>query len=139
MAELGKGATLKDSSDYAIARIKTIGAFGVTKADIETTTHDVSGNFRSYMAGLGDGGEIPVTCDLLTSDSSGQIAAIADCLAGTEDTYTITLPNTDASTFVFRGYVKSYKIDPRINDTIGLDLVFKTTGSTAYPGPVFTV
>jgi len=139
MGELGKGTTLKDGASNVIALISRIGAFGVTKDDLEKTTHDISGNWKAFFAGLGDAGEIPVTCDLSGNDTDGQIASIADCIVGTEDTYTITLPNSEASTFVFRGYVKSYKIDPQINGAIKLDLVFRTTGSTAYPGPVFTV
>lgn len=138
MGELGKGTTLKDGTSNTIALVRSFGSFGMKKDVIDKTTHDISGNFKAYMAGLADGKPITITCDLSGNDTNGQMASIADCLAGTEDTYTITLPNSEASTFVFRGFVSEWSVDPRITDTISLQLTFQPTGSTAYPGPAWT-
>jgi hypothetical protein len=138
MGELGKGTTLKDSASNVIGLITTFGGFGNSSDVLDKTTHDISGNFYAYMAGLRKGKPVTLTCDLSGNDTSGQIACIADCLAGTEDTYTITLPNNEASTYIFRGFVSSWDVVPNLKSQITLALTFQPTGSTAYPGPYWT-
>jgi hypothetical protein len=133
-AELGKGTTLADDSGNQIAELQTIGEFGVTKADLDVTAHDSSGNAMDYLPGLAEGGELACTGNLKTGDTDGQMAAIVDCLAGTRQYYTLTLPNTALSTFVFLGYVKSYRINPQLKDVIKISLTFKIANQ-----PVFTV
>lgn len=132
-AELGAGTTLSDGS-YSIAALHTIGKCGASRADLDVTAHDSSDNALAFIAGLVDGGTLTCSGYLKTSDTSGQMQAITDMLAGTHKTYTLTLPNTDASTLVFYGHCNKYTIDPSLKGAIGIDLSFRISGK-----PVFTV
>jgi hypothetical protein len=132
-AELGQYTTLKFPT-YAIAKLNKIGEFGVTRDDLDVTAHDTSGNADDWIAGQLHGGNLTVSGFLITSDTSGQMAAITDCLAGTKRTMTITLPNTDASTWVATAHCSSYKINPDLKGAIGITMTFKISGV-----PVWTV
>ncbi len=131
-ATLGKGVTLKNAAGYAIAEITTLGEFGGSRADVNVTSHDSTGNYEEYIAGMIEGGEFACTCNFVATDSSGQVQAITDCLAGTRQTYTITLPNASGSTFSATMHVKSYKILNALQDAIKLNLVFKIDGAPTF-------
>jgi predicted secreted protein len=132
-AERGYGAVLKKTAtDAAIVEITDIGDFGATRADIDVTSHDSDDGAMEYIAGMIEGGEITVSGNFISSDTSGQIAAIAtDIGTATLYSYTIILPS--ASTFVFTGYVKSYKLKSDLKGALKVTLTFKISGA-----PVFT-
>ena len=129
-AVLGKGLTMKDSSNNAIAEIVDMGEFGESSADIDVTNMDTSGNFMEYIAGLREGGEIPVTCNFKKTDTSGQIALITDCQNGTRDTYTITFAS--GATWAALMHPKSYKIKPPVKEQIKIAFVFKVDGQPTF-------
>lgn len=132
-AQIGLGASVK-MAGVAFAEVTDIGDYGVTKADIDVTNHDSSGNAEEYISGLIQSGEITITCNLKTSDTA-QAAAITACAAGTKVNFLITLANTDASTFQFYGHVKSYRIKADAKGVMKITFVLKS----ARGAPVFTV
>lgn len=127
MAELGQYTQFKKGTTL-IAEIYNIGGFGVTRDDIDVTSHDTSGNADDFIPGMKHGGEIALEGWLKTSDSSGQMQAITDCLAGTKSTYTITLPNSDASTWAATMYCKRYLITPDLKGALKIAFTMKVTG-----------
>jgi hypothetical protein len=136
-AEKGYGAILKKGTGGTaapIAEITDIGDFGASRADIDVTSHDSDDGAMEYIAGMIEGGELTVTANFIAGDTSGQIAAIAtDIAASTLSTYTLLMNNTAASTFVFSGYVKNYKIKSDLKGAMKVTLTFKISGK-----PVFT-
>jgi hypothetical protein len=62
----------------------------------------------------------------VATDTSGQVQAITDCLAGTRQVYTITM--AQGSTFEAIMHVKSFKFVNAMKDAIKLNLVFKIDG-----------
>lgn len=118
-----------------IAEITDFGEYGVTRADLDVTNHDSSGNAEEYIAGLIQGGEFTVTANMISGDTSGQMKAITQCLAGTIGIYIIRLPNTSLSTYEFYGYCKSYKIKAETKGVIKMTMTFKV----AKQAPTFTV
>ena len=129
-ATLSAGLTMHDASSNLIAEIVEIGEFGGARADVNVTSHDSSGNYEEYIAGMIEGGEFACTCNFVRTDTTGQIQAITDCLAGTRQVYTIALPG--GSTFVSTMHVKSYKILDSMKDAIKLTLVFKIDGQPTF-------
>jgi hypothetical protein len=117
---------------HEIARLNKIGEFGVTRDDIDVTAHDSSGNADDWMAGQIHGGELTVSGFLTTGDTSGQMAAITDCLAGTKRIGTIQLPNVAKSTWTAMMYCKSYKIDSDLKGPLGIAMVFKVSGQPVW-------
>ena len=88
---LGKGTTFTWGGS-AVAQLLNIGTPEVTVASIDSTTHDTSGRFREFMAGLADGGSIPITGYFDAADTSGQAAMYADAAAGITREVVITGP-----------------------------------------------
>lgn len=135
-AERGYGAVLYKGAGRiaAIIELSDIGDFGASRADIDITSHDSDNGAMEYMAGMLEGGELTVTGNFISGDTSGQIAAITtDIAASTKSTYSLYLNNAGDSTFVFTGYVKSYKIKSDLKGAIKITLTFKISGA-----PVFT-
>jgi len=129
-AVLGKGLTLKDSANNAVAEITEMGEFGEDSADIDVTNHDTSGNYLEYIAGLKEGGTLPITCNFVKTDTSGQIALITDCQNGTRDTYTITFAS--GATWSALMHPKSYKIKAPIKDAVKIAFVMKIDGQPTF-------
>jgi predicted secreted protein len=130
-AALAKGYTLKDASNNAIAEITSLGEFGGARADVKVTSTDSAGNYEEYIAGMIEGGEFTATCNFVRTDTTGQIQAITDCLAGTRQVYTITM--SQGSIFSALMHVKSYKIsNTPLTDAIKITLVFKVDGAPTF-------
>lgn len=127
-ATLGNGYTIKNASGYEIAEVKAIGKFGGKKADVNVTSTDSSGNCMEYIPGMMEGGSIPMTCVFVATDTSGQVQAITDFLAGTRAAYTITMAT--GSTYSGLMYVNEYQVTNVLEKEITIDIVLKVA---AYP------
>ena len=130
-AEKGAGTQFAFNG-YNIVELTSIGEFGVTRDDIDVTSYDSSNNAYEYIAGLTNGGELTCAGNLITSDSSGQMAATTACLAGTKATGTITLANTAASTWSATMRCKSYKINADLKGALKISFVFKISGQPTW-------
>jgi hypothetical protein len=134
----GYGVTLTcdaAGTAYPIMEITDYGDFGISRSDIEVTSHDSDSSSNEYIPGLREGGELSLTGNYIGTDTSGQVWAMVTNLDdGSANTFTLTLPNTEASTFVFEAYTKSYKVKADLKGALKLTLVLKITGL-----PVFTV
>ena len=130
---LGKGLTFKKGS-VAIAQVSEMGDFGEKGTNVDVTTHDTSGNFLEYIAGLRDGSEIPLTCVFSKADTSGQIQAITDCQAGTRSTYTITFAagTGTGATWSATMFPLSYMIKAPIKDAVKIAFVFKVCAQPTF-------
>lgn len=126
-AEGAMGTALKWGS-YSIVELSSINGMGVSREDIDVTSHDSTGDFREFIAGLATAKELTLEGNLITSDSSGQMQAITDCLAGTKKTVTITFPNTDASTYACTMYCKDYEITAGMAEQLKIRLIMKPSG-----------
>lgn len=131
-AESATGTTFTWNS-VAIDEVNTVGDLDLTSDDIDVTHYGSDDQYKEYIAGMKDGGEVTITGNLISGDS-GQASLISDFNAGTKRTGLITLPNGDASTWSFTAYVKSFKHMMPINDKLGFEAVLKISGK-----PTFTV
>lgn len=131
-AESATGTTFTWNS-VAIAEVNSVGDLDLTSDDIDVTHYGSDDEYKEYIAGMKDGGEVTITGNLLSGDA-GQASLISDFNAGTKRTGLITLPNADASTWSFTAYVKSFKHMMPINDKLGFEAVLKISGK-----PTFTV
>jgi len=133
-ANLGYGATLAKGAT-SIIEITDMGEFGISRAPVDVTSHDSDNSGNEYIAGLIEGGELTITGNFISTDTAGQIAAISgDFKAGTKSTYTVTLANTEASTFAFTAHVKSWKVKADLKGAQKVTITFKISGK-----PTFTV
>ncbi len=83
------GATLTWNGT-AIAEVINFGMPGIKTTMIDVSNEDSANAFKEYIAGMHDGGQLALECNLLVSDTNGQIAMEVDALAGTARSVVIT-------------------------------------------------
>lgn len=133
-ANHGYGATLAKGAT-PIIELTDIGEFGISRSEVDVTSHSSDNSSNEFIAGMIEGGELTVTGNFISSNTAGQIAAIgADFRSGARKAYTITLANTEASTFVFDAHVKSWKVKADLKGKQTITITFKISGK-----PTFTV
>jgi predicted secreted protein len=124
-AERGLVLSFYIGTAIEVAEVTDMGDYGQNYADIDVTSHDSSGNAEEFIAGIKQQPEFTLTCNLKTGDTTGQMALITGCAARTHFPFRITLPNADASTFDFTGYVKSYRIKSDLKGVQKITFVIK--------------
>jgi len=130
MERIGQGTLLAVSADggtvwSTIARIETIGEFGTGETDdIEITSHDTAGNFKEYVAGHADGGEIEFSGIWIADATQRSLAG----LRGLMRDWRVTLPG-GLGTWRSRGYVKSFTINPQREERVEFGATIKLSGA----------
>ena len=99
----------------------------------DVTTMDTTTNYKEYIAGLRDGGEVGLTLKLYSGDTNGQYGLLQDMENGTKQSFIITLPD-NAATWTFNGYVTGHDPDVPLDNAMGLEITIKVSGK-----PVFGV
>jgi predicted secreted protein len=131
-----------------VAEITSISPPSVSRDDIETTHYDSDDGFKEYMAGLADGGDISIECNLIVGDTNGQQGLRADYEAGTVQSFELALPNAANSSWEINAIVKEYSESSPIGDKLGFTAILKVTGkptlimndgSTGLTTPFFSI
>lgn len=139
MARIGQGTLLQHSTDgvsyTTIASLTEIGEIGIGEGDdIDTTTHQSPDGFREFARGLVDAGEVNFTGNWEAAAS--QMLPVTSILAGPTSTlayYKVVFP-ASLGTWTARGYWKTFKLNPQLDDK------FEFTGSVKISGkPAFVV
>lgn len=122
------GTILKIATN-AVAKLKSIGGINITRAVVDVTTHDSADEYREYIAGLKDGGEVPISGLLLPTDTDGQIALQAALESGAETVFAIVFPAPISYTWSFNGIVTSFATTPAdIEGAVGMEAKIKVSG-----------
>ena len=131
----GYGSVLQvttTTGDLAIGQVRTITGPGVSFGDVDTTCMDSSSNYRTFVPGLGDPGELSISLVYAPTTVShkrlmyymGQRSVKSFKLyhgttaAGDED--------------AFSAYVKGMSRTIPMDDIITGDITLKVTGKPAY-------
>ena len=116
----------------AIAELTTVDFTGLTLDTIDVTTMDSEDQFREFVGGLKDGGEVSI--EGLFENSAEANVLVTLLSAGTKTTdATIAYPTKKVSTLTFDCYVTSYEVTAPHDGAIGFSATLKVTGK-----PVFT-
>lgn len=130
MPEFANGATLKFGTTKTVTELTMISSPVYDADDLDTTTHNNTDRFRTYIKGLIDAGEI----DFEGFGNNADID-ILEPLAGTttEQSVTITVP-TDGSVTKFEcnGYLKSFEVGAPHDDLIEMNGTIKVSGKPTY-------
>ena len=100
--------------------------FSGAKFDLADTTNYESGNFREWLATLGDSGECSFEANYIPTDGSQQ-ALLAFFNAGTQVGWQILLPNSLA-TITFNAFVSSLEHSLPLDKQAKLSVKLKITG-----------
>lgn len=144
MARIGQGAQLSHSTDgvsyTAIATLTEIGEFGIGEGDdIDGTNHDSPDGFREFTRGLIDPGEI--TFSGIWSGAASQLLPATGSNTGisngpnnVNDYFKIVLP-ASLGTWTGRGYWKSFKVNPQLDDLLEFTGSIKVSGAPSFVVP----
>ena len=112
------GSTLWTAWDTAPPLLTSIGGISLTREALDTThLGTAAAGTPSYVYGTmmpGDvvrGGTIPI-------EGYFQAELGPPPIGGASETWTITYPNSDASTFAFPGFLVSVNVDPATTDSV---------------------
>lgn len=97
------------------------------KADtIDVTSHDSASDYREFVAGLRDGGDISIEGNFIIGDSTGQIVMHTDFQAGTTGAWSIDFPT--AGDIAGNGIITSWEISMPDDGKVSLSATIKVTG-----------
>jgi len=124
-ARIGSGATFAGVLLAVIAEVLKFSGPNPTVDDVEVSNMDSVDNWKEFIPGFKDGGELTLDLNYLKAQITNLYAALA-----VADTFTLTLP--DASTFVFGGYLKTINQETPHAEKITANATFKVSGEPVY-------
>jgi predicted secreted protein len=130
-AERALGTTLElvGTPNVTILNITSIGEIGLESEEIDVTDFDSEDDFKEFIAGSKDGGEIPIAGFIKDDSFVEDVYALANDRE-VED-WIVTFPK--GATWEFTGFVKSFKegeltVDGARNYTLSI----RVSGAPAY-------
>jgi hypothetical protein len=126
----GFGATLAYDSDgmptwVDIAAVRNMEGPALLCETIDSTTHDESAGYRSYIEGLRDSGD--VTMEIAYDPAAASHAWLHATGRGTIKAYRLTFPDTGATTWSFSGLVTSFTPKEPVDGLMTADVTIKVT------------
>lgn len=111
-----------------IAQVRSISGWGLTMDTIDVTSHDSTGAWREFVAGLIDGGEI--TLDLIFDpDNTGHANLRTDLTARTSNTYDVRFVDPTPQIWSFTGFVTGFQPESPVDGDLTAAVTVKSTGA----------
>lgn len=126
----GNGTTLKFGTTNTATSLVDVTFGGYDADDLDTTNHDNTDHFRTFINGMTDAGEIGVE----GLGDSALVATIA-AMAGTrtQQSVTVTMPTTPSSSkFECNAYVKGLEVGAPSDDLISVSFTLKITNKPTF-------
>ena len=114
-----------------IANINDLSGPGLTLDPIDTTTHDNSSAWRTFVGGLLDAGEISLEIDYVpTAASHGNTSGLVNSLSGRSTaSYSMKFPDSATTTWTFTALVTSFEPQAPVDDKLTASVTMKLTGA----------
>ncbi len=126
MAQIGKKTTITSTTVTALAEVLEIGDYSFSRSDVEDTSYGTT-VWRTYIAGLIEGGSIPFRIAVTKADTA--IESLETLFnAGTSESWTVTF--ADGSKWVFTAYVNGMGGSQPMDDLVTLQITLKIDGKT---------
>ncbi len=125
------GTKLSKGTDtpVVIGGLTHIGGIEITAEPTDVTALDSDDDYRKYIVGFKDGGEVAVEGYFDPSEDSGQVALQDSLNAGTAEDYKITFPTTPKAEWAFKGVITAFRVgDVDTDGTIGFGATIKVSG-----------
>ena len=119
------------SSTGEVGQVKSIGGPSASFGDVDTTTLDSSSNYRTFVPGLGDPGEVTMALVYDPTMASHKMLARA-AQNRTEKVWTFYHGSSTGDTDVFNATVKSIGRETPLDNLITADVTLKVTGKPGY-------
>jgi predicted secreted protein len=130
-AERSIGTKLRITSGTPayIADLTSIGAIGVENSEIDVTTLDSANNYKEFIAGFKDAGEVALSGIMKSETNMTSMLTLAD--AQSTQYWKIEFPGGAA--WWFAGFVKSWKqAESTVEGVRGFTGTIRVTGKPVY-------
>lgn len=130
MTQRALGTKLKigdAASAKPIGFLTSISSPSMSQETIDVTTLDSDGEYREFIGGFKDGGEVSAS-GFFNPDDPGQ-AAVYDALENsTTEDFTIEFPAEMGAKWIFKGVVTAYQTSAELEDAISFEITIKVSG-----------
>jgi len=129
---LGHGTSLSWNGNV-VAKLKTINGIESSLDMVDVTTHQSADFHKEVMPGLIDPGDVSIEGLFSFTDTTGQLAMLADFNSRVSRTCVITFPAASGASWSFTGFITNIKIgDATSDDGVGFSATIKPTGKPTF-------
>ena len=130
-AIMAQGVVL-EREGVAIAEITKISPQSNKQDTVDVTTLSSVGNYREFIAGWKDAGELQIEGNFVAGDIAGQQAVFADFEAGIVSGYVLTFPTAITATLTFSALVTEFGIGGfAVGDKVPFNATLKISGASS--------
>lgn len=127
--KLTKKKSGSEQEDLTIGHLTSIGEIGIESEEIDVTDLDSTGDFKEYIAGTKDAGEVSIAGNIHDEAVIEKMMALANSRS-IED-WTVEYPS--GATWSFKGFVKSFKDGEKTPDAIAtFSATIRISGAPTY-------
>lgn len=101
-----------ETEDLRIANLTSIGEIGVESEEIDTTDLDSPDNYKEFIAGSKDAGEVSLAGNIKDESNVEKMLALAE--SQSVEKWTVAYPS--GAKWVFNAFVKSFKDGEKTTD-----------------------
>lgn len=126
---LTKGKSGSETEDLKIANLTSIGEIGVESEEIDTTDLDSPNNYKEFIAGSKDAGEVSLAGNIKDESNVEKMLALAESQSVEE--WTVTYPS--GAKWEFKAFVKSFKDGEKTTDGLAtFTATLRISGKPSY-------
>ena len=126
---LTKKQSGNEQGDLKIANLTSIGEIGVESEEIDATDLDSPNNYKEFIAGSKDAGEVSLAGNIKDETNVEKMLALAESQSIEE--WTVTYPS--GATWTFSGFVKSFKDGEKTTDGLAtFSATIRVSGKPVY-------
>ncbi len=118
------------NKSYPVAELIRIGGPKCSSSEIDVTNHDSIGNYKEFIAGALDGGEITIEGNFIPGDTYGQVAMVTDYNNRTSRDWHLHLPSAMGATWNFTAYIKTFEVAVSTTESVKFNATLRVSGDT---------
>ena len=113
--KLTKKKSGSEQENLVVAHLTSIGEIGLESEEIDVTDLDSPDDFKEYIAGTKDGGEVPISGNMVDDSLVSKMYGLANSRSVEE--WEVEYPS--GAKWSFKAFVKSFKDGEKTTDGIG--------------------
>lgn len=118
-----------ESEDLKIAHLTSIGEIGIESEEIDVTDLDSTEDFKEYIAGTKDAGEVSLAGNIHEETIVEKMLSLAN--SRSVESWKVTYPS--GATWTFSGFIKSFKDGEKTPDGIAsFTATIRVSGAPTY-------
>ncbi|MDP2365069.1 MAG: phage tail tube protein [Ignavibacteria bacterium] len=113
-----------------LAEVTNISGPSQTMDTIDVSSHDSPSQYKEFVAGFRDGGDLSLEGNFIKGDTTGQVAMHTDFQAGTKRNWIVKMPGWAAGKpqMAGEGLITAFSISYPYEDKISFSATIKVTG-----------